>query len=191
MKKTIRTRSERETIEFGKRLAKTLESGSVLALEGGLGSGKTTLGVQVLHSGLARYHDPGILIAFEEFPVQLYRQCERFGFDLAQYEKSGQLRVIWTSPDRVMGSLTGRDDLLGAVIREMGVRRVLIDSITHFHRVVDGDKELREMLLLKALAEGTVSTAPEEATTGKSTLKPNSNSFGISHSSNQTVNISK
>lgn len=42
MKKVITT-SEKETMDFGKRLARTLKGGKVIALHGDLGAGKTTL----------------------------------------------------------------------------------------------------------------------------------------------------
>jgi tRNA threonylcarbamoyladenosine biosynthesis protein TsaE len=43
MKVAIRTRSERETIQFGKQIGKRLQSGDVVALIGELGAGKTHL----------------------------------------------------------------------------------------------------------------------------------------------------
>lgn len=42
MKKKIVTNSEKETIELGKKFGRILESGDVVALEGGLAAGKTT-----------------------------------------------------------------------------------------------------------------------------------------------------
>lgn len=42
MKKVITT-SEKETMDFGKRLARTFKGGEVIALHGDLGAGKTTL----------------------------------------------------------------------------------------------------------------------------------------------------
>lgn len=43
MKVVIRTRSARETIQFGKQIGKRLQSGDVVALIGELGAGKTHL----------------------------------------------------------------------------------------------------------------------------------------------------
>jgi len=50
MKKTI-TKSEEETLDFGKRLAKRLKGGEIIGLEGDLGAGKTVL-VKGLAQGL-------------------------------------------------------------------------------------------------------------------------------------------
>ncbi|MFA5160092.1 MAG: tRNA (adenosine(37)-N6)-threonylcarbamoyltransferase complex ATPase subunit type 1 TsaE [Candidatus Omnitrophota bacterium] len=54
-KKTVTTSSAQETIEFAKRFAKGLKPGSVLCLEGQLGSGKTTF-IKGLAEGLGLKH---------------------------------------------------------------------------------------------------------------------------------------
>ncbi len=54
-KQTVKTASPQETIEFAKRWAKQVKPGSVLCLEGQLGSGKTTF-VKGLAEGLGLKH---------------------------------------------------------------------------------------------------------------------------------------
>lgn len=52
---TVTTNSAQETIEFAKRFARELKPGSVLCLEGQLGSGKTTF-IKGLAEGLGLKH---------------------------------------------------------------------------------------------------------------------------------------
>ena len=121
--------------------------GNSLLIEGPPGSGKSTFGVRILHEGVVQYHEPGLLITFEEFPKQVYAEAMSYGIDLRLMEDAGKLRVIWTTPQRILEGFTGKNDLIDKIIHELGVRRLVIDSITHFKRVSTSDVDLRELLL--------------------------------------------
>ena len=121
--------------------------GNSLLIEGPPGSGKSTFGVRILHEGVVQYKEPGLLITFEEFPKQVYAEAMSYGIDLRLMEDAGKLRVIWTTPQRILEGFTGKNDLIDKIIHELGVRRLVIDSITHFKRVSTSDVDLRELLL--------------------------------------------
>jgi circadian clock protein KaiC len=120
--------------------------GNSLLIEGAPGSGKTTFGVRMVAEGVRQYGEPGLIISFEEFPRQIYEEAKAHGIDLEALEATGKLRVIWTPPQRILDSFSGRNDLVDSLIQEMGVRRVLIDSVTHFRRVSNDEASLREVL---------------------------------------------
>ena len=120
--------------------------GNSLLIEGPPGSGKSTLGVRILYEGITRYQEPGLLLTFEEFPRQVYAEASNYGIDLHAFEDAGMLRVIWTPPSRVLESFRGKSDLVDKIVKEIGVRRLLIDSITHFKRVFSDEPKLREIL---------------------------------------------
>jgi circadian clock protein KaiC len=120
--------------------------GNSLLIEGAPGSGKTTFGVRMIAEGVQRYGEPGLVISFEEFPRQIYEEALTHGIDLAALEATGKLRVIWTPPQRVLESFSGRNELIEGLIEQLGVRRLLIDSITHFKRVAREETQLRESL---------------------------------------------
>ncbi len=121
--------------------------GNSLLVEGAPGSGKSTFGVRILNEGVVRYKEPGLLVTFEEFPKQIYEEAMAYGVDLRLMEDAGKLRVIWTPPHRVLEGFTGKSDLIEKIIQELGVRRLVIDSVTHFKRVAASEVELREVLL--------------------------------------------
>jgi len=121
--------------------------GNSLLIEGPPGSGKSTFGVRMLHEGVIRYKEPGLLITFEEFPKQVYAEAMSYGVDLRLMEDAGKLRVVWTTPQRILEGFTGKNDLIDKIIHELGVRRLVIDSISHFKRVSTSDIDLRELLL--------------------------------------------
>lgn len=88
---TIYTKNERETEELGKKLAKYVRPGMVLALYGGLGAGKTAL-VRGLATGMglkARVTSPTFTIVNE------YRgEVPLYHFDMYRLSGSGELFEI-------------------------------------------------------------------------------------------------
>ncbi|MCE5272475.1 hypothetical protein LLH00_14445 [bacterium] len=124
---------------------------NMLLLEGTPGAGKTTLGIQYIHSGALLYNQPGIIITFEEEPEKLYRDAGVFGWDLAGLEKKNLLRIIPSSPEALREMLLQSESPFSRLSRAIGAGRILVDSITHFRRLTDNTQELR-VLLSKFLA---------------------------------------
>ena len=115
-------------------------------VEGPPGTGKSTLGMQFIYNGI-RYHDePGLILTFEEFPQQYYRDAESFGWDFRQLEREGKLRVIMTSPGVSRSDLESVGGTIETQAREMGARRILVDSISHFDQVAEDDTEFRSVV---------------------------------------------
>ncbi len=117
---------------------------SAILLRGAPGTGKTTFGLQFLLEG-ARLGQTGLYISFEEFPRSLYRDAESLGWDLPAHEKQGSLRLIFTSPDVLLKSLTTPDSSILRAIQDHDIQRVVIDSLTHFTQVYGSDHELRHI----------------------------------------------
>jgi len=120
-------------------------TGSAVLVEGAPGTGKTTMGIQFLYNGATLFDEPGLLISFEEFPYTLYRDAESHGWDLHKLEEENKLRVIFTSPQVFLSSLQSPISPLNRTILEWDVRRIVLDSITHFTRLTRNPKELREI----------------------------------------------
>jgi len=120
--------------------------GNSCLIEGAPGSGKTTLGIQVLVEGARQFSEGGIILSFEEFPQQLYRDALAYGWDLVALEKEKKLKVVCTSPQALekMSSVSGGiwDEMIG----DVSARRILVDSVTHFQRITSDPSQLRELL---------------------------------------------
>jgi circadian clock protein KaiC len=112
-------------------------------VEGAPGTGKTTLGMQFIYNGIVNYDEPGLIITFEEFPKQYYHDAAAFGWDFQELEKQGLLKVVMTSPEVSRLDLTSVGGMLEDHIDQLGARRVLIDSISHFARLSQDPIALR------------------------------------------------
>jgi len=88
----LKSNSKNETIRFGKRLAKALKPGSVIAFVGNLGSGKTTW-IQGLASGLGVEQSHVKSPTFVVFHI--YKgKYPVYHFDLYRLEDSSELDAI-------------------------------------------------------------------------------------------------
>ena len=115
-------------------------------VEGAPGTGKTTLGMQFIHHGIVAHDEPGIILTFEQFPSQYYRDALSFGWDFKKLEEEGKLRIIMTSPEVSQAYLEEAGGQIEELAREMGARRILVDSISHFERLARDPVHLRQTI---------------------------------------------
>jgi len=114
-------------------------------IEGAPGTGKTTLGMQFIYNGIVKYNEPGIIITFEEFPKQYYYDAATFGWDFKELEKQGLLKIIMTSPEVSKLDIGSVGGMLEKNIDQMGAKRVVVDSMTHFSRLTQDPVKLRSL----------------------------------------------
>ena len=135
-------------------------------VEGAPGTGKTTLGMQFIYNGIVQANEPGLIITFEEFPKQYYRDAAAFSWDFHDLEKKGLLKIIMTSPEVSRMDIESVGGMIETSIAQMGARRVVVDSMTHFGRLTEDAIELRgiEFNFINALKrEGLTSILTRES----------------------------
>lgn len=107
-----------------------LPDGNSLLVQGAPGTGKTILGMQFLQAGIKQFNEPGMFVTFDEHPRRLYRDARALGWDFEAYEQARKLLVVFTSPEAFLCELAS--DNYGKLVREYGLRRVVVDSLTQF-----------------------------------------------------------
>ena len=135
-------------------------------VEGAPGTGKTTLGMQFIYNGIVQANEPGLIITFEEFPRQYYRDAAAFGWDFHDLENKGLLKIIMTSPEVSRMDIESVGGMIETYIAQMGARRGVVDSMTHFGRLTEDAIELRgiEFNFINALKrEGLTSILTRES----------------------------
>jgi circadian clock protein KaiC len=115
-------------------------------VEGAPGTGKSTLGMQFIYSGIVDHDEPGVILTFEEFPQQFYRDAANFGWDFHRLEADGKLKILMTSPEVSKADLENVGGTIETLVGAMGARRILIDSISHFDRLSRDPQELRAIV---------------------------------------------
>jgi circadian clock protein KaiC len=113
--------------------------GNSVLIQGTPGSGKSSLGLQLVANGAILYEEAGIIMSFEPFPQQLYRDALSFGWDLQSLEKRGLLRIIFARRDDLYSSFAEKESdaitLITDAAIELQARRVLVDSTSNFWRL--------------------------------------------------------
>ena len=117
-----------------------------ILIEGPAGSGKTTIGIQFIYNGIIKYNELGLIVTLEEKPKMLYRDASNFGWNLKELENQGKLKILPTSPQAIIDMLNNPESYFHQFFQETGVKRILIDSLSHFRRITDENIELRKIL---------------------------------------------
>lgn len=115
--------------------------GNTVLLEGVPGAGKTTFGIEFIYRGITEFNEHGVIVTCEELPESIYRDALNFGWDLKALEEANKLRILCTSPEVLVDPEV---NLIESVVREVGARRILIDSISHFQNVINDPLSLRK-----------------------------------------------
>jgi circadian clock protein KaiC len=119
--------------------------GSMVLVRGAPGAGKTSLATQFLIHGATKHNEPGLFISFEEFPSSLYRDAESLGWRLKELEAGGKLHLMFTSPEVFLASLESPDSHLNRLILDANIRRLALDSVSHFDRLTGDVHKLRDI----------------------------------------------
>ena len=101
---------------------------------GGPGCGKILLGMEFLVHGAEQFHEPGVLLAFEESTEEVTRNVASLGFDLQALTKRKMLFMdhVKIAPGEI--EETGDYNLEGLFVRlqhaveTIGARRVVLDT---------------------------------------------------------------
>jgi circadian clock protein KaiC len=100
--------------------------GSVTALIGAPGSGKTLLGLHLLAEGLKR-GEPAVYFGLFETPSRLLAKAAGVGLALAPYVDDGSLRIVWRPPTEQ--GLDGLAEELLETTLAVGAARVFVDGV--------------------------------------------------------------
>lgn len=112
-----------------------LPKGRPSLISGGPGCGKTLFAMEFIIRGIADHNEPGVFVAFEENIDDLKKNFKSMGFDLDDLVRQKKLVLDHIAIERTEIEETGEYDLeglfirLGAMIDEVGAKRIAIDTL--------------------------------------------------------------
>ena len=120
--------------------------GSVVAVSGGTGSGRTIFVSQFLVKGATEYGEPGLFLSFDQQKDSIYQNLLQFGWDMAGLEKQ-QKMVFIEYPSNELAAFAEQEGALHDLIETLGIKRVVIDSITPYAVLFQSEEERRMNVL--------------------------------------------
>ena len=103
--------------------------GNVILLEGAIGTGKTTMGVEFIYRGASQFGEPGLIVVFEVSPEKIIRDARKFGWDLRELERTERVRIVFTTREVLRQELLQADSVLLEEAAKIGARRIFVDGI--------------------------------------------------------------
>ncbi|MHB8842091.1 MAG: RAD55 family ATPase [Candidatus Aquicultor sp.] len=121
-----------------------LYDGAACMVKGAPGTGKTTLGLQFLATGIEN-GEAGLYVTFEEFSGSLYRDARSIGIDLEAYEKAGKLKMIFTNPEVFLSMVRKPGGEFDEAILKYGVKRAVVDAFNHLEVIEEESRKMRSL----------------------------------------------
>jgi circadian clock protein KaiC len=103
------------------------------------------MAMQFIYNGIVQFDEPGLIITFEEFPQQYYHDALQFGWDFKKLEAKGMLKIVFSDPETTLKELENVDGTFISIIEKMKIKRVAVDSVTHFESLSLDEFHLRDI----------------------------------------------
>jgi KaiC domain protein len=115
--------------------------GSICAIIGTYGTGKTTFALQFIWEGL-KSGENVIYISLEEREDRIFLYMMQKGWDITPY-KGKALTIVKLDPSDFSLAINSIKNELPELVRQTGARRVVIDPVSLFENIFDKDSERR------------------------------------------------
>jgi len=112
-----------------------LPAGRPTLVCGAAGCGKSLFAAEFLVRGIREFGENGVLITFEETPIDIVTNVDSLGFDIPALVNDGKLALDHVVVDRQQMDENGEYDLEGLFVRlahaveSVGAKRVVLDTI--------------------------------------------------------------
>lgn len=140
-----------------------IPQGRIILVTGGCGTGKSILALQFLYAGASDFGEPGVYVTFDEMPDKIRQDMLAFGWNLKGLEEKGKFAIVdatsaraGTPSDEEHAILPGQMDVdrllveILQVARNIGAKRVVLDSIPAMAFRLENVNEIRKTILKMA-----------------------------------------
>jgi len=129
-------------------------------VSGATGSGKTIFSMQYVYTGATKYSEPGIYVTLDERPSLIREDMQKLGWNISQLENEKKLVILDASIARIGMSSDETYSIsdmqfdykkllmnIVRVAKEIGAKRVVIDSIATLGMYFNKDEDVRAAIL--------------------------------------------
>lgn len=134
--------------------------GRTILIAGACGTGKSIFAMQFLYQGVVEYGEPGVFVTFDEMPDKIRQDMLAFGWNLKDLEDKNKLAIVdgtsgraGTPSEEEHVIMPGQMDLdrilveVMTVARNIGAKRIVIDSIPSLAFHLENSHEIRKAIL--------------------------------------------
>lgn len=140
---------------------------STVLLSGGTGTCKTIFSMQFIYNGALQYQEPGLFVTVESNPKNIAWNMESFGWDIAKLKEKKMMNIFrlkLASKRNFSDMIDQQIQTINGLVKEIGVKRLVVDSTTAFANIIGNESEIRSLLFrfsdgLKELDCTTLMTA--------------------------------
>jgi len=112
---------------FDKLVEGGFPAGTTILYTGTPGTGKTIFALEYLYNGATMFKEKGLFVTFEESKEEVLEQGKQFGWNFADLEKKGLLKII-AIPAREISKNTSNDIL--EMCKKEKYKRLVVDSLS-------------------------------------------------------------
>ncbi len=115
-----------------------IPQGSSVLISGGSGTGKTILATQYIYNGGKMYEEPGIYVSLETNLKNIIWNMQNFNWDIRELQEKNLMKTYRlnlghiTSDENVAEKVDEELNVISQMVKEMGAKRLVIDSVTAF-----------------------------------------------------------
>ncbi|MBX8631357.1 MAG: KaiC domain-containing protein [Thermoplasmata archaeon] len=120
-------------------------AGSIVAVLGSFGTGKTTMSLQYVLKGLSS-GEKCIYISLEEDERSILKNAMTYGWDLQRYIDSSSLSIIKLEPSDARSAIERVRSEFPSFIKNFGAGRIVIDSVSLLTMLYEDANERRAVL---------------------------------------------
>jgi circadian clock protein KaiC len=134
-------------------------------INGGIGVGKTTFGLQYLLYGL-NHGEKGLFVSFEMTEKQILRDCKQLGFDeIEDHIKKGNLKILHLFGEDLIFPSLDFIEMIRESLSEDEHHRILIDPFTHYSMFLNDEKRKSLSSIFQNLREHSTAVITLEEVT--------------------------
>jgi KaiC domain protein len=128
-----------------------IPAGHVVLVTGMPGTGKTCFGLQFLYAGLTR-GEKGLFLSLEEEAPALVASARQFGWAIDGASQKESLRILRLDPKETRQNLHRIQAELPKELKSLGVKRIVVDSVSLLNMLADDEPSRRSTLFTLAAA---------------------------------------